>query len=80
MLPLLRRAFADFSGPERRMMGEKVKRLRQSERPAKSRSADRPSVEPGIQLERARLVLPILRHILGAPTDPALAEGGEETP
>ena len=28
MLPLLRRAFADFTGPERRQMGEKVKHLR----------------------------------------------------
>jgi hypothetical protein len=65
MLPLLRRAFADFTGPERRQMGEKVKHLGSSEpnhRPSRSPSSDSTQVDP----ERASRVLPILAHILGS--------------
>ena len=58
-LPLLRRAFADFTGPERRTMGEKVKGL--------GGGVKRVAVDesPRLNLERARLVLPVLRQILG---------------
>ncbi len=65
MLPLLRRAFADFTGPERRQMGEKVKHLGSPEvgRPA---SAHVPDDSARIDTERASRVLPILAHILGA--------------
>lgn len=60
LLPLVRRAFADFTGPECRQMGEKVKRLRAgSDAPL----AARESVE--IDRDRAAQVLPVLKHILG---------------
>lgn len=69
MLPLLRRAFADFTHSERRQMGEKVKHLRREER----RTAGAPSAAMApatdIDLERARLALPVLAHILGVPYD-----------
>jgi hypothetical protein len=64
MLPLVRRAFADFTGPERRQMGAKVKHLgagaadRVVAKPSSTESTD---VDP----ERASRVLPILAHILG---------------
>jgi hypothetical protein len=64
MLPLTRRAFSDFTGPERRQMGEKVKHLgtgEEASRP-KALAAATPS---NIDLERARKVLPVLAQILG---------------
>ena len=65
-LPLLRRAFSDFSHSERRQMGEKVKQLSavgtDSVKPAQSPS-------PPINLDRAALALPVLRQILGASDD-----------
>ena len=65
MLPLVRRAFADFTGPERRQMGEKVKHLGSKESgPVASRSGAGSSDE--IDAERASRVLPILAHILGS--------------
>jgi Family of unknown function (DUF5682) len=65
MMPLLRRAFADFTGPERRQMGQKVKHLRSgSKRTAMPAMSEAGSVE--IDLERASRVLPILAHILGS--------------
>ncbi|HMP18692.1 MAG TPA: DUF5682 family protein, partial [Gemmatales bacterium] len=60
MLPLLRRAFADFTPRERQAMGEKIKHLRQQlSTPA--------SYNKGVEIheERAQLVLPVLREILG---------------
>ena len=63
MMPLLRRAFADFTGPERRQMGEKVKHLR-------SGSEGLPVVPVSrggsteVDHQRASRVLPILAHIL----------------
>ena len=65
MLPLLRRAFAGFTGPERRQMGEKVKNLRSGSTGAPvhaQSSAD----STDINHERASRVLPILAHILGS--------------
>ena len=56
MLPLLRRAFADFTGPERRQMGEKVQHL---ECPAGSGLSGEGDLAP-INRARADLVLPIL--------------------
>jgi hypothetical protein len=65
MLPLLRRAFADFTGPERRQMGEKVKHLGS---PDSDRlpSSEVPIDSARIDAERASRVLPILAHILGS--------------
>lgn len=62
ILPLMRRAFADFTGPERQSMGEKVKHLGDGAM-ASQRVAT--STELHLNLERARLVLPVLRRILG---------------
>ncbi len=60
LLPLLRRTFATFQPPERRQMGE---RLVDGNRPSGSTpnltSADE------INLERARLVVPVLQQIFG---------------
>ena len=66
MLPLLRRAFSGFSGPERRQMGEKVKHLT----PAQDASGKAAPSQAGagsqtVDHERARLVLPVLAQILG---------------
>jgi hypothetical protein len=63
LLPLLRRAFADFSPSERRQMGEKVKTLT-------SDGTSKPAVaatEDEVDFDRASRVLPVLRHILGVP-------------
>ncbi len=61
MLPLIRRAFADFTGPERRQMGQKVNHL-QEDTTAK---LDTKPLEEGFDAQRARLVLPVLAKILG---------------
>lgn len=60
MLPLLRRAFADFTTPERQAMGQKVRHLSGELSESPVAAADSP-----LNLERARRVLPILRTILG---------------
>jgi hypothetical protein len=62
VLPLLRRAFSSFSGPERRSMGELVRTLRGGGRRA-SASARATAIDE----RRAALVLPVLAHILGVP-------------
>jgi hypothetical protein len=67
-LPLLRRAFADFHGPERRAMGEKVKRLRPAgASPARVGTASASADLTAINQKRGALVLPVLAHILGVP-------------
>lgn len=63
MLPLVRRAFANFTGPERRQMGYKVKRPRADR--AASRPFDARQQSPEIDHDRAAQVLPVLKHILG---------------
>ena len=66
LLPLLRRAFANFDPPARRAMGEKVKHLSpSSRRPATSGDGGVANIDQ----ERARRVLPVLAHILGVPYD-----------
>ncbi len=59
LLPMLRRAFADFTPPERRRMNEKVRHLGA---PGASAKTQQP-----LQLDeaRARRVLPVLHQILG---------------
>ena len=64
LLPLLRRAFSGFHAPERRAMGEKVLRLRTS---AHSSAPEVGADLTNIDQERARLVLPVLAHLVGAP-------------
>ena len=58
VLPLLRRTFADFQGPERRAVGERVRHLGGA-------GATRARSEPGLDHERAARVLPTLRLLLG---------------
>jgi hypothetical protein len=62
LLPILRRAFANFQSPERQKMGEKVKHLRQSSA-THSRGSD--TGHDGLDVERAQKVLPILAQIMG---------------
>ena len=61
MLPLVRRAFAGFSPPERRAMGARVKALGSADRGRTP--AQRPAVD--LDMDRAVLVLPVLGRILG---------------
>jgi hypothetical protein len=61
LLPLLRRSFSGFQAPERRAMGEKVKKLRTPGGQAHAGDGDRAP----INRERADLVLPVLARILG---------------
>lgn len=65
LLPLLRRAFADFSAPERRSMGEKVKRLGDAEEAGASPTTRGTSDHTPLNHERAAAVLPVLAQILG---------------
>ena len=61
LLPLLRRTFSAFSTAERRMIGDKVRRL--------DATASAPphgtTLEGSIDVERARRAVPLLRLILG---------------
>lgn len=64
LLPLLRRAFADFEAPARRTMGEKVKHLHHAA------AATEPARASGaVDEERARKVLPVLAQVLGVSYD-----------
>ena len=63
MVPLLRRAFADFTGPERRQMGEKVKHLGSGARGPRRTAAT--AIDADIDHERAARVIPVLKQILG---------------
>ena len=60
-VPLVRRAFAAFEAPERRAMGEKVKRF--GREAPEGRAAE---AEEEIDPERADRVLPVLAYILGS--------------
>ena len=61
VLPLVRRAFAAFAPPERRAIGERIAAGRGSH----AHAAIAAAADGEIDLERARLVLPALRAILG---------------
>jgi len=66
VLPLLRRAFSGFESPERRKMGEKVKRLRSDGSGATAGDADLLAGDDiPLNRERADAVLPVLAQILG---------------
>jgi hypothetical protein len=64
LLPFLRRAFSDFSGPERRAMGEKVRLLHTT---ASADGLQTSEVE--IDHQRASEVLPVLAQLLGVQPD-----------
>src|SRR5262249_15701528 len=66
MLPPLRRAFADFQPPERRAMGEKLKRLR----PRAGQALEPPNQQMRVNRDRAELVLPLLAQVLGTTWPP----------
>ena len=61
MVPLLRRAFADFQPAERRMIGEAAARLGAGPGPAERGSA---MGADEVDEERAAMVLPLLRELL----------------
>jgi hypothetical protein len=63
LLPLLRRAFADFEAPARRTMGEKVKHLHHAA------AAVATDTTGAVVEERARQVLPVLAQVLGVKYD-----------
>ena len=69
MVPLVRRAFADFSGPERRKMGDVVKSLPRdgatSARRGVTATAASRGVTSGVDAARAARVLPVLAELLG---------------
>jgi uncharacterized protein DUF5682 len=65
LLPLLRRAFADFEAPARRTMGEKVKNLHRATTAAVATEA----ADGAVADERARRVLPVLAQVLGVTYD-----------
>ena len=75
VLPLLRRTFATFTGPERRSIGERVRRLAR-------RSARDDTAPDDVDPARSALVLPVLRRLLGedvvADLVPATGSGGAE--
>jgi hypothetical protein len=64
MLPLVRRAFADFTGPERRQMGEKVRHLGSSTGELAAPSGSTTETAQ-VDHERAARVLPVLAQIIG---------------
>ncbi|MEZ4379832.1 MAG: DUF5682 family protein [Nannocystaceae bacterium] len=78
VLPLLRRAFAEFTDPERRQMGAKVKSLGGA---AASEAAAAAAPSVAVDHERAARTLPVLRLLLGvdepAPTNMS-KDGGAE--
>ena len=61
MLPVLRRTFAAFAEPERRQIGERVRRG-PADQQAGAAAAD--TGEADLDIERAGLVLPVLAAIL----------------
>ncbi|HET8843572.1 MAG TPA: DUF5682 family protein [Ktedonobacteraceae bacterium] len=65
LLPLLRRAFSGFSGPERRSMGEKAKHLRAAAVPGMPATSRFATGTMELNHERAAGVLPVLAQILG---------------
>jgi hypothetical protein len=67
VLPLLRRAFAEFPAPERRKMGEKVRGIGGTGAAPAPVSATVGDAD--LDHERADRVLPVLAHILGVDLD-----------
>lgn len=72
LLPLVRRTFSAFSAPERNLIGQKARHL---DAPAAASGPagagggpgrGGPPGDPGVDDERARRALPVLRRILGA--------------
>ncbi|MEZ4454681.1 MAG: DUF5682 family protein, partial [Nannocystaceae bacterium] len=77
-LPVLRRAFSEFSDPERRSMGERVKTLHVL---CARAGGPVPGASPARRLDpaRAQAILPVLAQILGEgpPAAPPGPEGGD---
>jgi hypothetical protein len=59
VLPLLRRTFGEFAGPERRAIGERLRHRVSGVRDQANADTS------GLDLERAERVLPTLRLLLG---------------
>jgi hypothetical protein len=71
VLPLVRRAFSGFAGPEKRAMGEKVKHLRAggTAGPQSGDAIGGAEALAALNRERADTVLPVLAQILGVKSD-----------
>lgn len=65
LLPILRRAFANFQPPERRAMGEKVKHLHTSASVTGKYDSSAAETLDTFHQERALSVLPVLAQIMG---------------
>jgi uncharacterized protein DUF5682 len=74
VLPLLRRTFAEYSAPERRAVGERVRHLGTARDPAAERAGDGVDADTGIDVVRAAPAARTVTHILGWP-DPAERRG-----
>ncbi len=78
LLPLLRRGFSEFSAPELRMMGAKVKPLSVTKTGETvvfpSQSSVLSTAETRVNLKRIELVLPMLRKIVNKVGDNRLKE------
>lgn len=78
IVPVLRRAFSEFTDPERRSMGDKVKTLAVPEARSSARASAR-ATTVDLEPKRAARVLGVLAQILGEGPPPAAAasEGDE---
>jgi hypothetical protein len=68
LLPLLRRTFSTFPAPERRQMGERVRR-------GLTRPALRPAEDTDCDTARAEAVLPLVARLLGIDGEPDHGRG-----
>jgi hypothetical protein len=66
LVVLLRRAFSDFSNPELRMMGQKIKKLRLDKnlQPHQTANTTNSPLTPRLDMQRVEKVLPILKNIM----------------
>jgi hypothetical protein len=68
LVVLLRRAFSDFSNPELRMMGQKIKKLRLDNnlqtQPHQTANNTNAPLTPRLDMQRVEKVLPILKNIM----------------
>jgi hypothetical protein len=65
LLPLLRRAFSEFSPRDLRNMGKKVARLRAGGQEGESLTGEEESLPAAVNVQRADQVVPVLARILG---------------
>ncbi|MCC9157008.1 DUF5682 family protein [Streptomyces parvulus] len=77
VLPLLRRTFAAYEPGVRRGLGELVRRGPEARGSVTATGSGTPGFAPGLDVERADAVLPVVRLLLGLATDGAEGESAE---